>query len=94
MSNPVIADSQPRKAPLEQDKQYFFCTCGRSVNQPFCDGSHQVTSFEPLAFIAEKTGDAWLCACKHSGNAPYCDGSHKQFSAAQVGKEGPGGVND
>jgi CDGSH-type Zn-finger protein len=94
MSRPIIADNNPKKVTLDKGKRNFFCTCGRSVNQPFCDGSHKVTSFEPLAFIAEKTGDAWLCACKHSGNVPYCDGSHKQFSADQVGKEGPGKVHE
>lgn len=92
MDKPVIADNQPKKVSLDKDKKYFFCTCGRSGNQPFCDGSHKDTSFTPKAFIAEKDGDNWLCACKHSGNQPFCDGSHKQFSAEQVGTEGSGPV--
>ncbi|MBT8073679.1 MAG: glutamate synthase, partial [Xanthomonadales bacterium] len=69
---------------------YYFCVCGRSSKQPFCDGSHAGTSFKPKAFTAEEGGEAYLCACKHTRNAPYCDGSHKQFSAEQIGKEGPG----
>lgn len=97
MSNPIVSDNKPKKVTLSQGEKYFFCTCGRSKNQPFCDGSHKVTTFKPKAFIAEKDGDAWLCACKHTGNVPFCDGTHKQFSAEEVGKEavgqkGPGGV--
>lgn len=89
-SKPVIADNKPVKVTLKADKEYHFCVCGRSQNQPFCDGSHAGTDFEPLAFTAKKDGDAFLCACKHSANLPYCDGSHKQFSVEQVGKPGPG----
>lgn len=90
MNKPVISDNKPKKISLSKDKKYFFCTCGRSQNQPMCDGSHKETTLTPMAFVAEKDGDAWLCACKHTGNAPYCDGTHKQFSDEHVGKEGPG----
>ncbi|MGD9020787.1 MAG: glutamate synthase-related protein [Lysobacterales bacterium] len=90
MTKPIIADNKPRKTELEKGKEYYFCACGRSANQPFCDGSHKGTPFKPLAFTAEEDGDAYLCACKHTRNAPYCDGTHKQFSAEQVGEEGPG----
>jgi len=90
MSKPVVSDNKPQKVILSAEKKYYFCTCGRSGNQPFCDGSHKSTSFSPKGFTVEKDGDAWLCACKHTGNAPFCDGSHKQFSAEQVGQEGPG----
>jgi len=64
--------------------------CGRSKSQPFCDGSHAGTGFKPKAFTAEESGDAFLCRCKHTANVPFCDGTHKQFTADQVGKEGPG----
>jgi len=90
MDKPVVADNKPKKVALEKDQEYYFCTCGRSKNQPFCDGSHNGTSFKPKAFTADETEDAFLCACKHTANAPFCDGSHKQFSAEQVGQEGPG----
>ncbi len=90
MSHPVVADNKPIGVELEAGEEYHFCTCGRSSNQPFCDGSHQGTSFEPKAFTAEKSEKAYLCACKHTHNAPFCDGSHKQFSKEQVGQEGPG----
>ena len=90
MDKPVIADNRPKRVMLEKSEDYYFCTCGRSANQPFCDGSHAGTEFSPLAFKAEKEGEAYLCACKHTANPPYCDGTHKQFDDRQVGKEGPG----
>ena len=89
MSNPVIADNKPVKVSLKKGGQYFFCACGRSKNQPFCDGSHAGTEFTPRGFVAENEGDAFLCACKHSGNKPYCDGTHQKFEDDLVGKEGP-----
>ncbi len=90
MSNPIVADNKPKAVNLKQGEEYYFCVCGRSANQPFCDGSHKGTSFTPKAFKVEKDEEAYLCACKHTGNAPYCDGTHKKFSAEEVGKEGPG----
>jgi len=90
MSKPQIADNKPAKVQLNKGEEYYFCTCGRSNNQPFCDGSHAGTPFTPKAFTAEESGDAYLCACKHSNNLPFCDGTHNNFSADQVGKEGPG----
>jgi len=89
MGNPVIADNRPKKVILKKGSEYFFCTCGRSGEQPFCDGSHAGTPYVPRAFLAEQDGEAYLCACKHTANAPFCDGTHKQFADDQVGKEGP-----
>lgn len=90
MDKPVIADNKPIPVTLSEGEEYYFCTCGRSQNQPFCDGSHAGTSFTPKAFVAEEYGEAWLCQCKHTKNPPFCDGSHKMFPADQIGKEGPG----
>jgi len=90
IKHPVISDNKPIKVSLEQGKEYYFCACGRSKKQPFCDGSHAGTDFKPLAFTADKSEDAYLCACKHTHNAPFCDGSHKQFTAEMVGQAGPG----
>lgn len=90
MSNPIIASNKPIKVELKKGEEYYFCACGKSQRQPFCDGSHAGTTFKPKSFVAEESGDAYLCQCKHTANVPFCDGSHKQFSVEQVGKEGPG----
>jgi len=76
MSEPVIAQRKPYVLELEAGS-YHWCACGRSNNQPFCDGSHQGTGIEPLAFEVKEAGKVWLCGCKHSAHKPYCDGAHK-----------------
>ncbi len=78
MDKPKIAGNAPIEVDLEEGKLYSFCTCGRSENQPFCDGSHKETEFRSHKFTAEKTGKAWLCMCKHTGNKPFCDGTHSK----------------
>jgi len=90
MSKPIIADNKPIKVELIKDQDYYFCSCGRSSKQPYCDGSHAGTQFKPKHFVAQESGDSYLCRCKHTANPPFCDGAHKQFSKAQVGQEGPG----
>ena len=90
MKKPVVADNTPVAVELEADRQYHFCTCGRSATQPFCDGSHAGSGFTPMAFTPRDPGEAWLCRCKHSADAPYCDGTHKRFGDDQVGAEGDG----
>lgn len=87
MSNAIVADNKPAKVSLTKGEEYYFCACGQSKNQPFCDGSHAGTEFTPQSFIAEQDGEAYLCACKQSANKPYCDGTHQQFTEADVGKE-------
>jgi glutamate synthase domain-containing protein 2/CDGSH-type Zn-finger protein len=89
MDKPVIADNKPKQTALKSGEEYYFCACGRSENQPFCDGSHKGTRFVPKAFVAEEE-EAYLCMCKHTHTPPFCDGSHKQFTAEQVGQPGPG----
>ncbi|MDX2320061.1 MAG: glutamate synthase-related protein [Moritella sp.] len=90
MNKPIIEDNKPIKVALTKDQEYYFCTCGRSKNQPYCDGSHAGTNFKPKHFVAKETSEAHLCRCKHTANAPFCDGSHKQFTNEQIGQEGPG----
>lgn len=89
---PVIADNKPKKTTLEKGNEYYFCACGKSKGQPFCDGSHKGTSFTPKKFVAESDGDAYLCMCKMSKNTPYCDGTHKSISAEEVSKPAAGDI--
>lgn len=79
MTNPTIADNKPKAVDLKQGEEYCFCTCGRSSNQPFCNGSHEGTSFTPIVFTPEKYGAAHLCQCKQTKTPPYCDGSHEEL---------------
>lgn len=75
----VIAKKGPYVTDVEEGKTYYWCACGKSKNQPFCDGSHNGTSFSPLAYKAEKTGKVYFCGCKHSKKPPLCDGSHNKL---------------
>ncbi len=77
MTEPVVAQKAPYAAEIEAGKTYYWCACGKSAKQPFCDGSHKGSEFAPKAYTAEKTGTAYFCGCKHTKNAPLCDGSHK-----------------
>jgi CDGSH-type Zn-finger protein len=72
----VTANKSPFAVELVQGERYYWCACGRSKSQPFCDGSHQGTGLEPVAFTAEKTETAYLCGCKRTANRPFCDGTH------------------
>lgn len=76
----VVADNKPIKTDLTAKQDYYWCACGKSGKQPFCDGSHRGTSFTPLKFQAEEAGAAYLCMCKQSKKPPYCDGSHAHIS--------------
>jgi len=80
MSTTVSANTArtdgPVEVTLEANKEYWWCTCGRSRSQPFCDGSHDGTDHRPARLSVEETRTAWLCGCKRTGAAPYCDGSH------------------
>ncbi|MEH6632226.1 MAG: CDGSH iron-sulfur domain-containing protein [Halopseudomonas aestusnigri] len=79
METPAVAGTGPAIVDLEEGKIYFWCACGRSLKQPFCDGSHKGTEFKPLSFTAESSKQHYLCQCKHSGKKPFCDGSHKHL---------------
>jgi CDGSH-type Zn-finger protein len=75
----AIPQKSPIAVELEEGKTYYWCSCGKSATQPFCDGAHKGTEYAPKAFTAEKTGTAYLCACKASKNGAFCDGSHKDL---------------
>ncbi len=76
MSEAVIAQKSPYPVEVEEGKTYYWCSCGKSAKQPFCDGAHKGSNFAPVAYKAEKTGTAYFCGCKHSGNGALCDGAH------------------
>lgn len=76
MTAPKIAQKAPYPVEVEAGKSYFWCSCGRSVNQPFCDGSHKGTDFTPVKFEATETKKVFFCGCKHSDAPVTCDGSH------------------
>jgi mannose-6-phosphate isomerase-like protein (cupin superfamily)/CDGSH-type Zn-finger protein len=76
MTNPIVARPKPCLVNLKAGRTYYWCSCGRSASQPFCDGSHKGTGFEPLKFTAGPEDEALLCACKQTRNGPYCDGAH------------------
>lgn len=79
MSEAIVASKTPQPVEVESGKTYFWCSCGRSANQPFCDGSHKETSLTPLKYEAETDGTVYFCCCKQSGNQPKCDGSHQNL---------------
>lgn len=76
MTAPKIAQKAPYPVEVEAGKSYFWCSCGRSVNQPFCDGSHKGSDFTPVKFEATETKKVFFCGCKHSDAPVTCDGSH------------------
>lgn len=79
MSTPDIPQKTPLRVDVEEGRKYFWCSCGKSDRQPFCDGSHQGTDFLPLTYVAETTRTLYFCACKHTQGAPLCDGSHNSL---------------
>ena len=76
---PEITQKSPYAADVKAGETYYWCSCGLSKSQPFCDGSHKHTEFKPVQLTAEKTETVYLCGCKHSGNGAFCDGAHKSL---------------
>lgn len=78
MADPKIAQKAPYVMEMEPGT-YWWCRCGRSANQPFCDGAHAGTEFTPMeTVISEKRTAAW-CGCKHTSTPPFCDGTHNKL---------------
>ena len=82
---PKVAAAAPCKVSLKAGERYWYCTCGQSKTQPFCDSSHAGTPFRPHGFTAEADGDKWLCQCKQTKNPPFCDSSHKNVRKPEGG---------
>lgn len=79
MAEPQIAQKSPYKVEVTAGKTYFWCACGKSQKQPFCDGSHQGSEFAPVKYQAQETKSVFFCGCKHSTKAPLCDGTHSRL---------------
>lgn len=78
MTDRIPANNAPYAFEVEKDKNYFWCACGRSKNQPFCDGSHKGTGITPVKYEATQTRTVYFCGCKGTNNAPLCDGTHNK----------------
>lgn len=78
MSEPKRASDAPIPVDVEEGKTYFWCACGLSKKQPFCDGSHKGTEFTPVRYQATASRKVWFCGCKQTAKAPLCDGSHNK----------------
>lgn len=79
MSDPEIASKAPLPIEVEAGKNYFWCACGKSKTQPFCDGSHAGTAFTPMKWTASETKRVFFCCCKRTAGQPLCDGSHNKL---------------
>ena len=76
MTTPEIAQKAPFRVDVEAGKTYWWCACGQSKRQPFCDGSHKAGPFTPIQYSPTEAGTVWMCGCKRTGNQPLCDGTH------------------
>lgn len=79
MTERVVFQKKSMPVEVEAGKVYYWCACGRSATQPFCDGVHKGTGVGPVAYKAEATGKAFFCGCKATKREPLCDGTHKEL---------------
>jgi CDGSH-type Zn-finger protein len=79
MTDPVVADKKPTVMKLDADTSYWWCACGRSAAQPFCDGSHEGTGLSPVEVRVDLRKNYALCNCKRTGDSPWCDGTHTKL---------------
>lgn len=76
MAEPKIARTEPMSVDVIARRKYWWCACGLSAKQPFCDGSHKGTGIAPVLYESDEAKTVWFCCCKRSGEAPVCDGTH------------------
>lgn len=74
-----VAGRAPIAVDVEAGRIYWWCSCGRSANQPFCDGKHKDTPFKPLQYEAKASETLFFCACKHTATPPLCDSTHSKL---------------
>ncbi len=79
IAEPVIAKKGPYEVEVEAGKTYYWCSCGKSATQPFCDGTHSGSDFQPVPFTPEVSDTIFFCCCKHTKVPPFCDGSDKEL---------------
>ncbi len=79
MPEPIIAQKGPYVVEVEAGKSYYWCACGRSASQPFCDGSHKGHGFAPVKFEATESKTIYFCGCKHTATPVFCDGTHNKL---------------
>lgn len=78
MTEPIIAQKSPFPVDVEAGKSYWWCACGKSAKQPFCDGAHKDTGITPLKYDATESKKVYFCGCKATAKQPMCDGSHSK----------------
>lgn len=81
MAEPMIPQRSPYAVELAPG-EYWWCACGQSKRQPFCDGSHKGGPFSPVKFAMAEAQKVWLCGCKHTGKQPFCDGTHQKLATS------------
>ncbi len=79
MAEAIVAQKSPYPVAVEAGKSYYWCSCGKSASQPFCDGSHKGSEFSPVQFKADASKTVYFCGCKATANAPLCDGRHAKL---------------
>ena len=79
MATPDMPQKAPYPVAVEAGKSYWWCACGKSASQPFCDGSHKGSEFAPTKYTAEEIKTVYFCGCKQSKNGALCDASHREL---------------